>query len=108
MRLTLKDLKTKGFEWVVAYTLECGVSFRTGYNVINFSQDGKYAKSIDYTQKSIPAYINYQVTPNFNVWTEARFDLTNEDDLAGINKAGINASYSSDKNFASLGARYTF
>lgn len=103
-----EDLKTKGFEWVVAYTLECGVSFRTGYNVINFSQDGKYAKSIDYTQKSIPAYINYQVTPNFNVWTEARFDLTNEDDLAGINKAGINASYSSDKNFASLGARYTF
>ena len=103
-----EDLKTKGFEWVVAYTLECGVSFRTGYNVINFSQDGKYAKDIDYTQKSIPAYINYQVTPNFNVWTEARFDLTNEDDLAGINKAGINASYSSDKNFASLGARYTF
>ncbi len=103
-----EDLKTKGFEWVVAYTLECGVSFRTGYNVISFSRDAKYGKDIDFTQKSVPAYINYQVTPNFDVWTEARFDLTSDDDLAGINKYKINATYTSDKNFASLGARYTF
>lgn len=105
----VKDLKSKGFEAVVRYTLDCGVSFTAGYNVIKYKQDNVDSKKvISVSQRSIPLYINWQVNPNFNVWTEARIDANSRDTWKKLNAAKLNLSYGEDKNFASIGARYTF
>ena len=107
-----KDLKTCGLEFAVGYAFDCGVNFKTGYNVISYEQDGtgdKYGNDkLDYTLKSIPVYLNYKINPNFNVWAEARFDVTNEKDMKGLNAYKVNAPYLKDKNYAEIGARYSF
>ncbi|MGN0894349.1 MAG: porin [Succinivibrio sp.] len=112
-----EDLKVKGFEYVIAYTFDCGLSLKTGYNAVNYSQDHisnkningvKVYQNLDNTIQTIPAYINYNFNPNFNVWAEARFSLSNKDDLKAVKKAGITSSYNVDKNVLSLGARYSF
>lgn len=107
-----KDLKTKGLEFAIGYAFDCGVNFKTGYNIISYKQDGtgdlNGNNKLDYTLKSIPVYLNYKINSNFNVWAEARFDVTNEKDMKGLNAYKVNAPYSKDKNYAEIGARYSF
>lgn len=91
------DLKVKGFEFVAGYTFTNGVALRAGYNQVRYNDGDDKA-----SQKSIPLYVNYKITPNFNVWTEARFDLSSKDDLKKLKT--INTSYSTDKTVASVGA----
>ena len=94
------DYKVQGVEAVLAYGFECGVSIRTGYQWLNNDPDNEQVS--DYKNADahiIPVYVNYDVSPNFNVWAEARFDAGTDDDFVDD---------SLTENTYSVGARYTF
>lgn len=94
------DYKVQGVEAVLAYGFECGVSIRTGYQWLNNDPDNEQVskhKNVD--AHIVPVYVNYDVTPNFNVWAEARFDAGTDDNF-------IDETYT--ENTYSVGARYTF
>lgn len=92
------DYTVQGVEAVVAYGFENGVSIRTGYQWVNNDEDN--GKSVD--GQIIPVYVNYNVTPNFNVWAEARFDVGTDDEFDTITEYGLS------ENVYSAGARYSF
>lgn len=92
------DYTVQGVEAVVAYGFENGVSIRTGYQWVNNDEDN--GKSVD--GQIIPVYVNYNVTPNFNVWAEARFDVGTDDEFDAITEYGLS------ENVYSCGARYSF
>ena len=103
------DYKVQGAEFVVGYGFDCGVSAIVGYNWMNIDQDG--AQGVDVDASVIPVAVNYQITPNFQVWAEARFDAGTDDDNAvnGVkrNFDEVAGTYNTE-NVYSLGARYTF
>ena len=108
-----EDFKARGFEAVVGYTFESGISLRAGYNQMNYKQDrvvhlNDIDTKVDANLKTIPVYAYYQPNPNFIVWSESRFDATSDNDRALMKKANINTPYSTDKTAVSLGARYMF
>ena len=88
----------QGVEALVGYAFENGVSVTTGYEWLN--HDGNKQ---DVDAKVIPVYVNYNVTPNFNVWGEARFDADSDKEIAELS-----GDPSLDENVYSVGARYTF
>lgn len=95
-----RDYKVQGVEAVLAYGFECGVSIRTGYQWLNNDPDNEQVS--DYKNSDahiIPVYVNYDVSPNFNVWAEARFDAGTDNDF--VNETLTENTYS-------VGARYTF
>ncbi len=94
------DYTVQGVEAVVAYGFENGVSIRTGYQWVNSDEDN--GQSVD--GQIIPVYVNYNVTPNFNVWAEARFDVGTDDEFY----AYTNETYDLTENVYSVGARYSF
>lgn len=96
------DLTVKGFEYAIAYSLDCGVSFRTGFANLEYKTNGVKAEI-----KNIPAYVNYQVTPNFNVWVEGRFDVSNTEQIK-LARTYFKTSYLSDKACGTIGANYNF
>ena len=101
MNGTTDDYAVQGAEFVVAYGFENGVSLRTGYEWMNFDQDN----GADVDAYTVPVYVNYKVTPNFNVWGEARFDANTDDGAKGF-KAVTGQNF--EENVYSVGARYTF
>ena len=90
----LKQLLLTGFE--------NGVSIRTGYQWVNTEYSVDNSKDAD--AHIIPVYVNYNVTPNFNVWAEARFDVGTDDEFY----AYTNEAYDLTENVYSVGARYSF
>lgn len=112
MRNGVEDYKVQGAEFMVGYGFECGVSAVVGYNWMNIDQDG--ANGVDVDASVIPVAVNYQITPNFQVWAEARFDAGTDDDapnakgvVQSFDAATNNATYN-EENVYSIGARYTF
>lgn len=105
MTNSYNDYKVQGAEFVVAYGFENGVSLRAGYNWMNHDADN----GADVDAHTLPVIAMYNVTPNFRVWAEARFDVGTDDDT-GVN--GKNFKEETNQNFAenvySVGARYTF
>ena len=108
------EVKTQAFEFVVGYGFDFGLSLMTGYNIIKIKDNTdfyhKTKKDVeDFTLKYLPVYVNYKFCPNFNIWSEARFNLTADADLrqAGLKyeKAG---DATTDGTYFSVGARYTF
>lgn len=101
-----EDYKVQGAEFVVAYGFENGVSLRAGYNWMNHDADN----GADVDAQTIPVIAMYNVTPNFRVWAEARFDAGTDDDKDFVNgksfkhETGVNF----EENVYSVGARYTF
>ena len=93
------DYTVQGVEAVVAYGFENGVSIRTGYQWVNNDEDN--GQSVD--GQIIPVYVNYNVTPNFNVWAEARFDVGTDSEFDELTKY-----YDLSEDVYSCGARYTF
>ena len=94
----LDNYTVQGVEALVGYAFENGVSLTTGYEWLN--HDGNNQNS---DAKVIPVYVNYNVTPNFNVWGEARFDVGTDD------TAGKKVDFSEfEEDVYSVGARYTF
>ena len=96
------DYTVQGVEAVVAYGFENGVSIRTGYQWLNTESYDDNSK--DANAHIIPVYVNYNVTPNFNVWAEARFDVGSDDEFYDY----TNDTYDLTENVYSCGARYTF
>ena len=94
----VKDYTVQGVEAVVAYGFENGVSIRTGYQWLNNDVDN----GSDVSGQVIPVYVNYNVTPNFNVWAEARFDIGTDSEFDTI------TGYDLSEDVYSCGARYTF
>lgn len=99
---TNNDYKVQGAEFVVAYGFENGVSLRAGYNWMNYDEDN--GENVD--AQTIPVIAMYNVTPNFRVWGEARFDVGTDDDTDNSFKAATGQNF--EENVYSLGARYTF
>lgn len=114
MRNGVEDYKVQGAEFMVGYGFECGVSAVVGYNWMNIDEDG--ADGVDVDASVIPVAVNYQITPNFQVWAEARFDVGTDDDKAYMREGkgevvGFDAftgNTHNEENVYSLGARYTF
>ena len=102
MKGGVEDYKVQGAEFVVAYGFENGVSLRAGYNWMNFDQDNGY----DVDAQTIPVIAMYNITPNFRVWGEARFDVGTDDDTDKSFKTATTQNF--EENVYSLGARYTF
>lgn len=102
MNAVCDDYKVQGVEAVIAYGFENGVSIRTGYQWINTEYYADNSKDAD--AHMIPVYVNYNVTPNFNVWAEARFDVGTDDEFSDYT-CGV---YDLTENVYSVGARYSF
>ncbi|MCL1603555.1 porin [Succinatimonas hippei] len=96
------DYTVQGVEAVVAYGFENGVSIRTGYQWLNTEYYVDNNKDAD--AHIIPVYVNYNVTPNFNVWAEARFDVGSDDEFYTY----TGDTYDLTENVYSVGARYSF
>lgn len=96
------DYKVQGAEFVVAYGFESGVSLRVGYNWMNYDQDN----GVDVDAHTVPVIAMYNITPNFRIWGEARFDVGTDDGDKSFDKATGATSF--EENIYSLGARYTF
>ena len=92
--------KVQGVEFVVRYGFQNGMSVIAGYQWQNIDMDG--AKNPDLDASVVNLEFDYQITPNFKVWTEARWDADTDegyDDLCGTNY---------EEDLYSIGARYTF
>ncbi|MBO8414936.1 MAG: porin [Proteobacteria bacterium] len=97
-----EDYKVQGVEFVLRYGFMNGISIMAGWEWQNFDQDGAEGQDLDaYT---LNAEIDWQVTPNFKVWTEARWDLDSDD---GYDDA-TNGVTNYEEDVYSIGARYTF
>lgn len=114
MKNNVEDYSVQGAEFMVGYGFECGVSAVVGYNWMNIDQDG--ANGADLDAHVVPVAVNYQITPNFQIWAEARFDVGTDDDKAYMREGkgevvGFDAftgNTHNEENVYSLGARYTF
>ena len=105
MRDSAYDYKVQGAEFVVAYGFENGVSLRAGYNWMNYDQDN----GADVDAHTIPVIAMYNVTPNFRLWAEARFDAgTDEDSNNELKDFQEVTGQNFNENVYSIGARYTF
>jgi len=95
--------KVKGFELSGGYAFDNGVSFLIGYESAKYTltQNGKDDET--FRVKRVPVFVNYKLTPNFNVWGEVGFN-------AGSDHApeGKTIAKKIDKQVWSIGARYTF
>lgn len=105
----IDDVKTQALEFVVGYGFDFGLSLVAGYNQVKIKDItyfyNKTEKDVeDVTLKYLPVYANYKLNPNFNIWTEARFNLTSDDDL----KTSKLKDENTDGTYFSVGARYTF
>ncbi|WP_303963540.1 porin [Succinatimonas hippei] len=101
---TGNDYQVQGAEFVVAYGFENGVSLRAGYNWMNYDEDN----GPDVEAHTVPVIAMYNITPNFRVWGEARFDVGTDDDAAVDKNFRAVTGQGFDENVYSIGARYTF
>ena len=100
MKNSSLDYKVQGVEAVLGYGFENGVSILTGYQWLNNDPDNvKSSAYADADAHIVPVYVNYGITPNFNVWAEARFDAGSDDNFVDDTLT---------ENAYSVGARYTF
>lgn len=96
----LDDYSVQGVEYVLRYTFQNGMSVFGGYQWQNIDMDG--ADNPDLDASVVNLEFDWQITPNFKVWTEARWDVDTDegyDDICGTNY---------EEDLYSIGARYTF
>ncbi|WP_295484174.1 porin [uncultured Succinatimonas sp.] len=98
------DYAVQGVEAVLGYGFDCGVNVYAAWEWMNIDYDGNGPEAYDSNAYTIPVYVNYAITPNFNVWVEARFDAGTDDDF----KAASNDCRDFEQDVYSVGARYTF
>ncbi len=110
----INDYKVQGVEFVVRYGFQNGMSVIAGYQWQNFDMDGSQPDEANYAAAGVAnpdldaSVVNlefdYQITPNFKVWTEARWDVDTDEGYDWVT-AGV-TNYEED--VYSIGARYTF
>ena len=98
------SLKVKAWETVMTYGFDNGIRIGASYHWIKgIEQANEKDKS---TRKYVELIADYNVTPNFKVWTEACIDAGSDDYFARV------ASTKDDKkdshNLFMVGAKYTF
>ncbi|MGN0901989.1 MAG: porin [Succinivibrio sp.] len=93
----------KGYELVVGYAFDCGVTAIAGYEVNDVKTKVGSIKSDSEIVRRIPVYVNYAANASFNVWAEAEFDANSSD-----NTKDYKGGESDVGTKFSVGARYTF
>lgn len=96
----LDDYSVQGVEYVLRYTFQNGMSVFGGYQWQNIDMDGKNNPDLDASVVNLE--FDWQITPNFKVWTEARWDVDTDEGY----DAWCETNYEED--LYSIGARYTF
>lgn len=96
-----------GYEFAVGYGFANGVAIRAGYTHQTYEYN-----NVEVEAATIPVYVNWQLNPQFNVWAEARFDAsTDENDKENNKDFGVYTHKEGDKlaeNMFSAGLRYQF
>ncbi|MBO8414937.1 MAG: porin [Proteobacteria bacterium] len=98
----VNDYSVSGVEFVLRYTFQNGMSIFGGYQYQNIDEDG--SKGVDYDASVVNLEFDWQVTPNFKVWTEARWDVDTDEGYDTWTKGVTNY----EEDVYSVGARYTF
>ena len=103
----LDDYTVQGVEFVLRYTFQNGMSVFGGYQWQNVDMDNlttvNGVKS-DLDASTINLEFDYQITPNFKVWTEARWDVDTDEGYDTLTNGVTNY----EEDCYSIGARYTF
>ena len=107
----LDDYAVQGVEFVLRYTFQNGMSIFGGYEWQNVDMDGSgnvtvdgYTVGRDLDASTINLEFDYQITPNFKVWTEARWDVDTDEGYDSLTNHVTNY----EEDVYSIGARYTF
>ena len=96
------DYQVQGVETLLGYGFECGLNVLASWQWMNIDYDG--ADTYDSDAYTIPVLVTYNITPNFKVWGEARFDVGTDSDFYEAS----NGTRDYEENVYSVGARYTF
>ncbi len=101
--------KVQGVEFVVRYGFQNGMSVIAGYQWQNVDWDvnGDYRYNevkTDLDASVVNLEFDYQITPNFKVWTEARWDADTDEGYDTLTNGVTNY----EEDVYSIGARYTF
>lgn len=100
------DYTVSGYEFTVAYTFANGIKLATGYEAQSLEM-GDGLNDLD--AATVPVLVMWNVTPNVDVWAEARFDAGTDDDEVDTTKNfDVVTSNSYAENVFSLGMRYNF
>ena len=100
----------QGVEFVLRYAFANGMSVFGGYQWQNIDIDASSnvkPMSIadqDMDASTINLEFDYQITPNFKVWTEARWDVDTDEGYDTLTNGVTNY----EEDCYSIGARYTF
>ena len=107
----LDDYNVQGVEFVLRYTFQNGMSVFGGYQWQNVDMDGSGNVNVDgdVVGRDLDASVinlefDYQITPNFKVWTEARWDVDTDEGYDTLTNGVTNY----EEDVYSIGARYTF
>ena len=105
--LPIDDYTVQGVEFVLRYTFTNGMSVFGGYQWQNVDMD-TYSQyngvGTDLDASTINLEFDYQITPNFKVWTEARWDVDTDEGYDTLTNGVTNY----EEDCYSIGARYTF
>ena len=104
------DYSVQGVEFVVRYTFQNGISVFGGYQWQNIDMDGAkaalayddYGRDLD--ASTVNLEVDWQVNPNFKIWTEARWDVDTDEGYDTLSNGVTNY----EEDCYSVGARYTF
>ncbi len=100
------DYTVSGYEFTVAYTFANGIKLATGYEAQTLEM-GDGLNDLD--AATVPVLVMWNITPNVDVWAEARFDAGTDDDEGASNENfDLVAGTSYAENVFSLGMRYNF
>ena len=98
----IDDYAVQGVEFVLRYTFQNGMSVFGGYQWQNVDMDGTGNPDVDASVVNLE--FDYQITPNFKVWTEARWDVDTDEGYDSVTNGVTNY----EEDVYSIGARYTF
>ncbi len=96
------DYTVQGVEFVLRYTFQNGMAVLGGYQWQNVDMDGPDGGDID--ASTVNLEFDWNITPNFKVWTEARWDVDTDEGY----DADTNGVTNYEEDVYSIGARYTF
>ena len=103
----LGDYTVQGVEFVLRYTFTNGMSVFGGYQWQNVDMDNVAefdGVGTDLDASTVNLEFDYQITPNFKVWTEARWDVDTDEGYDTLTNGVTNY----EEDCYSIGARYTF
>lgn len=101
-KIALDDYTVQGVEFVLRYGFQNGISIFGGWQWQNIDMDGEDGVDLDASVLNLE--VDWQVTPNFKIWTEARWDLDTDEGYDTF----TNGVTKYEEDLYSVGARYTF